>query len=168
MKKELLSLAGEHRVASELCKRGIFATITPGNRKQTDIYAINDDTDRFCRIEVKTTQSSAFLTGINQRNKAGKAPEFWVLVLFTNGDERFFVLSNDEIVKLQKGETDKWQEGYRNRHPGKEYDMRTGVDKLPIRVVESSENCWEKIQKAVGAKRSSESESSCEGQNGRA
>lgn len=38
VKKELLSLAGEHRVASELCKRGIFATITPGNRKQTDLY----------------------------------------------------------------------------------------------------------------------------------
>jgi len=53
--KELLSLAGEYRVASELCKLGIFSTITPGNRKQTDLYAINDTAGQFVRIEVKAS-----------------------------------------------------------------------------------------------------------------
>lgn len=32
-----LNLAGEYRVASELFKRGLFATITYGNKKGADI-----------------------------------------------------------------------------------------------------------------------------------
>ena len=35
-----LNLAGEYRVAAELLKREIFTTITYGNRKGTNIYAI--------------------------------------------------------------------------------------------------------------------------------
>jgi hypothetical protein len=162
MKKELLSLAGEHRVASELCKLGVFATITPGNRKQTDIYAINDDTSRHCRIEVKTTQARGFLTGINQRKNKGNGPDFWVLVLFKDGIERFFVLSNHEIEKLQKKVNDKWLEGYRNRHDGKEYDIRTGVDSLPILAIEnaSCENRWDKIESWLAGKSNKKSRKS--------
>jgi hypothetical protein len=42
MKTDLLHLAGEYRVCSELMKRGVFATVTYGNRKSVDIYAISD------------------------------------------------------------------------------------------------------------------------------
>ncbi len=35
-----VNLAGEYRVAAELFKRGLFATITYGNKKGADIYAI--------------------------------------------------------------------------------------------------------------------------------
>ena len=148
MKKELLSLAGEHRVASELCKRGVFATITPGNRKQTDIYVIDDDTRQYIRIEVKTTQARSFLTGLNKRKIKGNGPDFWVIVLFKDGIERFFVLSNPEIEKLQKKVNDRYFEAYRKRHDGKEIDPLTGVDNLPISTIENAryENRWDKIE----------------------
>ena len=153
IRTELLSLAGEHRVASELCKLGVFATITPGNRKQTDLYAINDTAKRFLRIEVKAAQIKNFVTGIGQRKRTGyEPPAFWVLVLFNQGSERFFVLENGEIEKLQQEVNDKWLEGFRRRNAGKEFDVRNGVDNLSLAVVERAncENCWEKIVAAVG------------------
>lgn len=42
IEKYLLHLAGEYRVCSELNKRGVFATITYGNRKAVDVYVIGD------------------------------------------------------------------------------------------------------------------------------
>lgn len=38
--KYFLNLAAEYRVTAELLKREVFATITYGNRKGADIYAI--------------------------------------------------------------------------------------------------------------------------------
>lgn len=38
--KYYLNLAGEYRVAAELLKREVFATITYGKQKGADIYAI--------------------------------------------------------------------------------------------------------------------------------
>jgi hypothetical protein len=40
--KYLLNMAGEYRVCIELQKRGLFATLTYGNRKCVDVYAISD------------------------------------------------------------------------------------------------------------------------------
>jgi hypothetical protein len=150
--KELLSLAGEHRVASELCKLGVFATITPGNRKQTDLYAINDTAKRFVRIEVKASQTKSFVTRIFQKKaKPGyNPPEFWVLVSFRQGRERFFVLKNDEIEKWQQEINEKYLEGFRQRNSGKA--PGEGVDRLPLDSVERAdcENRWDKIVTAVG------------------
>lgn len=53
--KELLGLAGEYAVASELCKRGMYAQLTLGSHKHTDIL-IETET-RMLRISVKTKQS---------------------------------------------------------------------------------------------------------------
>jgi len=74
----LLSLAGEYRVPSELNKRGTFTTITYGNRKSVDVYAIADQQRSALRIEVKTSQAVKFLTG--PPLTAQDAPDFWVLV----------------------------------------------------------------------------------------
>ncbi len=148
---ELLSLAGEHRVASELCKLGVFATITPGNRKQTDLYAINDTTKRFIRIEVKASQTRKFVTRIGQRKSTGNPPDFWVLVLFNQQTERFFVLKNAEIEILQDEMNGEYLKKFRSRNPGKEFDVRNGVDNLPLAAVENAhcENRWDKIVAAV-------------------
>lgn len=54
--ENLLSLAWEYRVAAELCRRGVFATMSPGNRKQTDIYVVRDSPRRVLTIEVKASQ----------------------------------------------------------------------------------------------------------------
>jgi hypothetical protein len=61
-----LSLAGEYRVCSELIKRGVVATVTYGNQKGADVYAISERQELALRIEVKTIQTARFLTGITQ------------------------------------------------------------------------------------------------------
>lgn len=54
LSKETLGLAGEYAVASELCKRDIYAQLTLGNRKRTDLLV---DTDHsMLRIQVKSKQ----------------------------------------------------------------------------------------------------------------
>lgn len=52
--KETLGLAGEFAVASELCKRGIYAQLTLGNRKRTDLLV--DNGESVLRVEVKSKQ----------------------------------------------------------------------------------------------------------------
>ncbi len=52
--KETLGLAGEFAVASELCKRGVYAQLTLGNRKRTDLLIESDA--RMLRIQVKSKQ----------------------------------------------------------------------------------------------------------------
>ena len=53
--KETLSLAGEFAVASELCRRGVYAQLTLGNRKRTDLLIESDA--RMLRIQVKSKQT---------------------------------------------------------------------------------------------------------------
>lgn len=50
--KYYLNLAREYRVASELFKRGLFATITYGNKKGADVYAIGPN--RTSRVRDET------------------------------------------------------------------------------------------------------------------
>lgn len=50
--KEILDLAGEFAVASELCKRGIYAQLTLGIRKRTDLLVETDAS--MLRIQIKS------------------------------------------------------------------------------------------------------------------
>jgi hypothetical protein len=52
--REVLSLAGEYAVASELCKRGLYSQLTLGNHKRTDILVETDS--RVLRISAKAKQ----------------------------------------------------------------------------------------------------------------
>lgn len=52
--KETLGLAGEFAVASELCRRGVYAQLTLGNRKRTDLLVDSDS--NMIRIQVKSKQ----------------------------------------------------------------------------------------------------------------
>lgn len=54
--KETLGLAAEFAVASELCRMGLYAQLTLGNRKRTDLIIHDDETNNFLRIEVKAKQ----------------------------------------------------------------------------------------------------------------
>ena len=53
--KECLSLAAEYAVASELCRRGIYAQLTLGNRKRTDLL-VDSDSGVMLRVQVKAKQ----------------------------------------------------------------------------------------------------------------
>lgn len=156
----LLNLAGEYRVCSELNKRGVFATITYGNHKGVDVYAIGDLQQRAIKIEVKTSQQNKFVTSISQKNLANDphAPQFWVLFQIRPGDEsesgestfreRFFILSHKEICKAQAKRNETYAVGYRSRHL-KEPDFAKGVDNITVEDVTQFEDQWSKITKLV-------------------
>jgi hypothetical protein len=125
----LLNLAGEYRVCSELNKRGVFSTVTYGNRKGVDVYAISDRQERALKIEVKTSQGMNFVTGITQKRLAQSptAPDFWVLFQLRPGSdgefaERFFVLTHSEICNIQAARNQRYADRYRAKH-GKQPDL---------------------------------------------
>jgi hypothetical protein len=149
-------LAGEHRVCSELTKRGIFATVTYGNRKNVDVYAISDRTDRALKIEVKTSQRTNFVTGITQKDLMTDphAPDFWVLYQIRRKGEnvfedRFFILTHKEICQVQLARNRAYAKNYVSRH-GRAPDLLKGVDNVTIADVETFEGRWDKIIDRLG------------------
>jgi hypothetical protein len=149
----LLSLAGEYRVCSELNKRGVFATITYGNRKSFDLYAISGRHARALKIEVKTSQTPKFVTGIGQKRKglanSPDVPDFWVLVQLRRGPdgcytERFFVLTHREICKKQTARNREYEKRYVERNRRKP-DLSKGVDNIVVADVGKYEDQWSKI-----------------------
>ena len=89
--RSILGLAAEYAVASELCRRGIYAQLTLGNQKRTDILVFSPS-GRVARVEVKSKQGSdwpnckgiadrnAFLVFVDyQARELGESPGFFVL-----------------------------------------------------------------------------------------
>ena len=88
--KETLGLAGEYAVASELCKRDIYAQLTLGNLKRTDILVETDAS--MLRIQVKSKQIKEWpgikgITGSDivlvlvdfEKKAVDSRPDFYVL-----------------------------------------------------------------------------------------
>lgn len=147
IEKYYLNLAGEYRVCAELLKRGIFATVTYGNMKGADIFAIGSNR-RAAVVEVKASNSSRFVTGFYQKYKSRdiEHPTFWVLYSVTPRDngyvERFFVLSHEQLADAQA----------QRNHSGEvlSYDERArrvqhGVDNVLLQDIEAHEDAWTKI-----------------------
>ena len=101
--KETLGLAGEFAVASELCKRGIYAQLTLGNRKSTDLLLDVED-GGMLRVQVKSKQGGEWpaCKGVT----CGK-PEVLVLVDFQKkaGDQRpdFYILTGEDWKNVIDG-----------------------------------------------------------------
>ncbi len=143
-----LNLAGEYRVAAEILKRGLFATVTYGNKKGADVFAIGENR-RAAVVEVKASNSNRFVTKLYQKypNPDATHPDFWILYAVQTSDngsfiERFFVLSHDELAVVQ---------GERNC-PGESLSyveaaarVPKGVDNVLISNVELHEDAWTKI-----------------------
>jgi hypothetical protein len=153
----LLNLAGEYRVCSELNKRGVFATVTYGNRKGADVYAISERKGKSLKIEVKTTQNDKFVTRIGQKewmHDIDIAPDFWVLFqtqaksdgTFTDS---FFVLSHKEICEVQVARTEKYNAKYLAKH-GTAFDAKNGVDNVRVLDVIKYAEQWGKIVDRIG------------------
>ena len=145
-----LNLAGEYRVCSELNKRGVFATVTYGNRKGVDLYAISDRHERALKIEVKTSQHPRFVTNMTRKGlAAAAAPDYWVLFYLRHeGDdtftERFFILTHAEICTIQSAVNEAYAVKYEAKH-GKRPDPTRGVDNVGLADVEAHEGQWSKI-----------------------
>lgn len=97
--KENLALAGEFAVASELCRRGIYAQLTLGLRKRTDIL-IETET-AMLRVQVKTKQGNAWVC-------SGVFGENIILVLVDYADRQldqrpdFYILTARDWVNFFK------------------------------------------------------------------
>lgn len=142
--KYLLNLAGEYRVAAELLKRGLFATITYGNAKGADIYAIGARR-RTAVIEVKASSSHRFVTGFYQkyRHEEREHPDFWVLYsLQADGAEEFFVLSHDEMAAAQ---AERNFPGEVLAYADRAQRVAAGVDNVLAQHVRQHQSAWDKI-----------------------
>lgn len=89
--KEALSLAGEFAVASDSCRRGIYAQLTLGNRKRADLLVDSDK--RMIRVQVKAKQGREWpgvrgiygkgivLILVDYQNKTHtQRPDFYILL----------------------------------------------------------------------------------------
>jgi hypothetical protein len=110
--KEMLSLAGEYAVASELCRRGLYSQLTLGNHKRTDILVETET--RMIRVSVKAKQGNEWpsISG------PVRDDDFLVFVDFASkaaGDNLdFFILSKDDGSEVVK------QEVLNQKNKGKE------------------------------------------------
>jgi hypothetical protein len=158
-----LSLAGEYRVASELLKRGLNATVTFGHAKSADVIAYGANR-KATVIEVKTSQQKNFVTGFYNKFRApeDEHPDFWVLVQVrrepdVDSTERFFILSHAELSIVQarrnrayllnrsvirEDQNLSWNDYYRLTND------RHGVDNVLLTDVQPYEDDWGKIIEA--------------------
>jgi hypothetical protein len=90
--KATLGVAGEFAVAAELCRRNMYAQLTLGHQKRTDLLLVNDS--RMFRIEVKAKQCrewpscrgisapGSFLVFVDFAGKSDvERPDFYVLTV---------------------------------------------------------------------------------------
>lgn len=102
IEKEYLGLAAEFAVASELCRRKMYAQLTLGTRKRTDLL-IETDTGML-RIQVKGKQGNSW------PNCGGVCGESIILVLvdFAGKQENerpdFYVLTAEDWINLVERE----------------------------------------------------------------
>ena len=158
--KEHLSLAGEYAVASELCKMGIYAQLTLGIRKKTDILV--DTGTAMLRIQVKTKQvrNWTFCKGISGDNIVLVFVDYKNKTLEDRPD--FYILTSKDwevLVKtllsagLSSGEVKLDEENcpiYIKRIEKKKGNK--GMDVLPKQIAQHKER-WDKIGSLLPEKR---------------
>ncbi len=162
--KYYLSLAGEYRVASELLKRGLNATVTLGNAKSADVIAYGYNR-KAAVIEVKTSQQKNFVTGFYNKYKTPNQehPDFWILVQVKvspthDYTERFFILSHSElsVVQVERNRVHWVRCGHVKEDQSLSWEdhcrlSAEGVDNVLLTDVEEHEGRWHKIMAACNA-----------------
>jgi len=141
--KEFLGLVGEYAVASELCKRNVYAQLTIGHHKSTDILV--EKQNNMIKVQVKAKQSSEWpsISGIMgmsdylvlvdlQKKNENDRPDFYILD-FSDWKK----LVEEEKMKFPKLEID---DKFRIKYP----DGWKGLN-IKSNQVESCKEKWEKI-----------------------
>lgn len=127
--RECISLAGEFAVASELCRRGIYAQLTFGNRKRTDILIMKEN-NQFIKIEVKAKQGPSWP---NCRGIYGD-DVFLVFVDFAKRDKHerpgFYILDSHEWLGLVRNKIEKHQ----SKNPNKKIEINS--ENVPVWTTE--------------------------------
>jgi len=104
--KSILGVTGEYYVAAELGKRNIYAQLTLGNQKKTDLLIFSEENDKLLKIEVKNKQGYEWpnCKGISQKNSFIVFVDFKDLIETQRPD--FYILSEKDwrelVVKKEK------------------------------------------------------------------
>lgn len=149
--KEHLALASEFAVASELCRRGIYAQLTLGCHKRTDLLVEADN--RMIRVQVKGKQGShwpgvrglsgqdSLLVLVDYKGKTEtQRPDFYVLTV----DDWKAILERELARKAKEGAVriDErlcpiWRDGY--------LGMAVSAE-----MVAKYKDDWEKVRRLLG------------------
>ena len=118
--KDTLSLAGEYAVASELCRRQIYAQLTLAKRKRTDLLIETDEGMLRVQVKAKADRKWPLIKGIcgddellifvdYQDKVVEDRPDFYIL---TSADWKNFVSKDGwPAEEISKG-TKKLKDGY--------------------------------------------------------
>lgn len=140
---ELLNLAGEYAVASQLCRLRHYAQLTFGNRKRVDII-VDAATGTLFRVEVKAKQDKEWL-----RVQAPRQGDFIILVDFqqmaSEEPPGFYILNFSDWVSLVEAYREydpqiQVDEGYCVRHPSGWEGLN-----LTLEWVREHHNAWAKL-----------------------
>jgi hypothetical protein len=144
--KETLSLAGEFAVASELCRRGIYAQLTLGNRKSTDLLLDVAD-GGMLRVQVKSKRGNEWpACKVFAREKA----EVLVLVDFhkkaDNERPGFYILNGDDWKNVIDA-TDFIRKGWGRMREDGIFEYTDGFKGLNVnlKMVQTYAEQWDKI-----------------------
>jgi len=147
IKKQNLSMAGEYAVASEICRRDLYAQVTLGRFKRTDILVHDPRTEKEVLVEVKAKQGKEWpgIKGIVsekrllvfvdfQNKKPDERPDFYVLNAKDWQDFlKSYVVNRSTFGKLIDGYIPVGKDGYK------------GAGVLPEQITQHSEK-WEKLE----------------------
>lgn len=95
--------AGEFRVASELCRRNMFAALTMGNVPNVDVLCSSSDANAAICIQVKTFRAHEKTCIVGENAEKDYGPNFmWVLAgLRDDGhnscEESFYVIPSEDM-----------------------------------------------------------------------
>ena len=151
--KVMLGLAGEFAVASELCKRGIYAQLTLGNRKSTDLLLDVED-GGMLRVQVKSKQDRVWPAC---RAFACGKPEVLVLVDFQNkaDDQRpdFYILTGEDWKNVID-ESDDIKKGWGRKRGDGIFEYTDGFQGLNVKpdMVRRYAEQWGKIREMLKPK----------------
>jgi len=162
VRRQMVGLAAEFAVASELCRRDIYAQLTLGHQKRTDLLIYSED-DELLRIEVKGKQGRDWpnCKGIYGSNVvmvlvdfAGKSelerPDFYILAVkdwidFVEGEIQK-ACAKGKRVELDNRNVPVWLDEVNAQ--GQPY---TGTGVSPEKIQHHKEK-WDKIIQAVAKK----------------
>lgn len=151
--KDILGLAAEFAVASELCRRNIYAQLTLGLRKRTDLL-VETETD-LIRIQVKGKQGREWpsvkglygadiaLVLVDFKNKKElERPDFYILTIkdwknLLESELKSTGKIKKGWVSIDENNTPIWADGYK------------GMVIKPEMVKDHKEQ-WNKIKRMVG------------------
>jgi len=160
--RNTLGLAAEYAVASELCRRNVYAQLTLGYQKRTDLLIFGEG-NRVVRIEVKGKQGrewpncqgvygeNVFLVFVDFAGKGERErPDFYVLAV-----QDWVDFVDEQIARAKVERPEKRIEVDEHNVPvhitevnaqGKPY---RGMGVRPAKIKQHQEG-WDKIVQAVG------------------